>query len=89
MQDDDAISFDIEPSEQERNDTGTVFESKSLSTHDLQTVVDSEVRDVSNVIGLEVRRPQRSPIGVRLPTRLHIYSVRNHFHLATSLPLGR
>jgi len=48
------MSFDAGTTKQGANDTGSTFEFKSLSTHDLQVMVDSEIRDVSNIIGLEV-----------------------------------
>jgi hypothetical protein len=48
------MSFDVGPTKQNAGDTGSAFEFKSLSMHDLQIMVDSEVRDVSNIIGLEV-----------------------------------
>lgn len=50
--DDDAISFDLGPAKQKPG-TGSTFEFKSLSAHDLQTSVDSEIRNVSNIIDLD------------------------------------
>lgn len=49
------MAFDAGATNQKASDTGSSLEFKSLSTHDLQMIVDSEIRDVSNVIGLEVR----------------------------------
>ena len=49
------MSFDVGATKQKANDTWSTFEFKSLSTHDLQMMMDSEIRDVSNIIGLEVR----------------------------------
>lgn len=53
--DDDAISFDVGPASGKPSGAESAFEFKSLSMGDLQAMVDSEIRDVSNVIGLEVR----------------------------------
>ena len=49
------MSFDVGPAKPKGTDTGLTLELKSLSTHDLQMMVDSEIRRVSNIIGLEVR----------------------------------
>lgn len=48
------MSFDVGTTNQKPTDPVSTFEFNSLSTHDLQMMVDSEVRDVSIVIGLEV-----------------------------------
>jgi len=55
-QDDDAMSFDTGPTKQKASDIGSAFGFRSLSMHDLQMMVDSEIQDVSNIVGLEVRR---------------------------------
>lgn len=48
------MPFDIGATNHKANATGSVFEFKSLSTHDLQMMVDSDIRGVSNIVGLEV-----------------------------------
>jgi len=50
------MTFDAGAAKQKASDTGSTLEFKSLSTHDLQVIVDSEIRGVSNIIGLEVCR---------------------------------
>jgi len=49
------MAFDTGAAKQKPGDIGSTLEFKSLSTHDLQMIVDSEIRGVSNIIGLEVR----------------------------------
>ena len=51
------MPFDAVTTNPRGSDTGSALEFKSLSTHDLQMMVDSEIQGVSNIIGLEVRRP--------------------------------
>ena len=48
------MSFDAGAANQKPGNTGSALEFKSLSTHDLQMIVDSEIRGVSNIIGLQV-----------------------------------
>ena len=79
------MSFDVGPTKQKATDPVSTFGFNSLSMHDLQMMVDSEIRDVSIVIGLEV--------GFHLMLKVErtcsqYHSARDHFCHTTAFPLG-